>query len=423
MQKQLLIGCVGDDFTGSSDAASFLISVGLKTILTNGIPKGDFVKDCDAIVVALKSRTKKKDEAIKDSIEAFEWLRKQGAKHLYFKYCSTFDSTKEGNIGPVLDSVLEKYNSKYSVLCPALPVNKRTVKDGVLYVDGIPLSETHMKNHPITPMWASRLDELMKEQGKYEVLNINYQMLEKSIDEIKSIVDEFGKDKKHFYVVPDYIDENNASKIACVFGDDYILSGGSGILSALGKKYKGNADAFNNSEIPNTSTTGKGVIFAGSCSKVTVEQVAYFKSKNYLSYEIDPIKLVSGKVKEDDILNFILKNDDKEVLIYSAGAAGKALDANKSLKQKSADMLENTIANVAKSVVEKGYTRIIVAGGETSSAVVKKLGFDSFLIGQSIVPGVPVMSPIENKDLRIVLKSGNFGRTDFFERALDSTRE
>ncbi len=171
-----------------------------------------------------------------------------------------------------------------------------------------------------------------------------------------------------------------------------------------------------------TSTVGKGIIFAGSCSKMTNKQVQYFKSNGNLSFEIDAIKLLNGEIKDSDILNFIFNNDDKEVLIYTSGAGGKSIDIDEQAKQKSASMLEDTIANVAKIVVKKGYKRIIVAGGETSSALVKSLNYDSFLIGQSIASGVPVMSPTENEDLRIVLKSGNFGDEDFFVKALNMTR-
>lgn len=422
MKNQILIGCVADDFTGASDAASFLLGEGLKTILVNGVPNDSFKLDCDAIVIALKSRTQETSEAIKDSLKAFDLLVSKNTKHLYFKYCSTFDSTKEGNIGPVLDATLETYKTKHSILCPALPVNGRIVKDSVLYVDGVPLSETHMKNHPLTPMWTSRLDELIKEQGKYEVLNINSQMLEKSVDEINALLDDFGKDKEHFYVVPDYIDETQAQKIADIFGDDYVLSGGSGILSALAKKYKKEYMTDEQMEMPKTAVSGRGVVFAGSCSKATGEQVADFKSKGNLSYELDPANLISGKIKESDIFKFVLDNSDKEVLIYSSCSGGKSVSVDESEKQKMAEILENTLANLAKSLVTEGYTRIIVAGGETSSAVVKNLGFDSFLIGESIASGVPVMSPIANDKLRVVLKSGNFGQTDFFERALNMTR-
>lgn len=157
---------------------------------------------------------------------------------MYFKYCSTFDSTKEGNIVPVVDAMLETFGEKYTILCPALPVNKRTVENGILYVDGVPLSETHMKNHPLTPMWESEIAKLMDPQGKYQTLNVNTELLTKSKEEILTIVDEFGKDKEHFYIVPDYVNDENGTKIAEVFGDLTVLTGGSGILAPLALKYQ-----------------------------------------------------------------------------------------------------------------------------------------------------------------------------------------
>lgn len=419
MNNRLMIGCVADDFTGASDAASFLISQGLKTVLFNGIPTGE-IGDCNAVVIALKSRTQEKSEAISDSMQAFNWLKENGCEHLYFKYCSTFDSTKDGNIGPVLDTVLETFGEKYSILSPALPVNGRTVKDGILYVDGVPLSETHMKNHPLTPMWESEIAKLMKPQGKYETLNLNYQVLEKSVEEIQKIVYDFGKDKEHFYVVPDYVNDENGSKVAEIFGDCKILSGGSGILAPLAKRYSSELGEDKRNFLK-TSTTGQGLVLAGSCSKATLGQIEDFKQKNYKSYRINPLNLVEGKETFDDIWKFIEDNKDETVLIYSSDTAENVVKIQEIGKEKIAEMLESTTAKLAEKAVKNGYTRIIVAGGETSSAVVKKLGYNSFEIGESVAPGVPVMAPLADEKIRIVLKSGNFGQVDFFDRALKMT--
>ncbi len=420
MNNRILVGCVADDFTGASDAASFLISKGLKTLLFNGIPNGN-IADCNAVVIALKSRTQETKSAVADSMAAFKWLKDNGAEHVYFKYCSTFDSTKEGNIGPVTDAVLEEFNEKYTILCPALPVNKRTVKDGILYVDDIPLAETHMKNHPLTPMWESEIAKLMKPQGKYETLNINQDTLKKSKEEILKIVEDFGKDKEHFYIVPDYITDEDGIKISEVFGDIGVLTGGSGILAPLSAKYKellGDSD----NKIVSSSTKGKGIVLAGSCSKATLGQIDNFKSKGYLSYKVEPLKLIKGEETIDNVWNFVLENSDKEVLIYSSDSAENVIEIQKEGKEKVAEALEGMTAEIAKRASEKGYTRIIVAGGETSSAVAKKLGYNSFEIGESIAPGVPVMAPLSDMNMRIVLKSGNFGQEDFFERALNITR-
>lgn len=417
-ERTIKIGCVADDFTGASDAASFLMAGGLKTILIDGIPAGDFETDCDAIVVALKSRTQKTSDAVSDSLAAFRWLKEQGAAHLYFKYCSTFDSTKTGNIGPVLDSVLEEFNAKHSIISPALPVNKRTVKDGVLYIDDIPLAQTHMKHHPLTPMWASKIEDLISPQGKYQTLNLNYATLQKPAAEIKAMVEAFGADKEHFYVVPDYVNEDNATKVAEVFGDDFVLSGGSGILAALSRKYIQNSTAT----MINSKTAGKGIVLAGSCSQATLEQIEDYKKKGAVSYKVDPVKVFNNEITVDDVWKFVSDNGDKEVLIYSSDNTENVLNAQKLGRDAISEKLEKLTAEIAVKAVEDRYKRIIIAGGETSSAVTKALAYQSFVIGESIAPGVPIMSPTQNTDLKIVLKSGNFGQVDFFTRALNMTR-
>jgi uncharacterized protein YgbK (DUF1537 family) len=421
MKHRLLVGCVADDFTGASDAASFLISKGLKTLLFNGIPQGH-MEECNAVVIALKSRTQETKSAVADSLQAFRWLKEQGAEHFYFKYCSTFDSTKEGNIGPVTDALLEELGEKCTILCPALPVNKRTVKDGILYVDGIPLSETHMKNHPLTPMWESEIAKLMEPQGKYPTLNVNSQLLAQPEEEIRKVVEEFGKDKEHFYIVPDYVTDEDGEKIAQVFGGLKVLTGGSGILAPLAARYLKDLGQ-EGGNIVESVTPGKGLVLAGSCSKATLGQIADFQEKGHPSYQMDPIKMLNGEETVEDIWNFITQHGEEEVLIYSSAKPETVLEVQKVGKEKVAALLEGTTAELAARAVAAGYHRIIVAGGETSSAVAKKLGYNSFEIGQSIAPGVPVMAPLSSPEIRIVLKSGNFGQVDFFQRALDETRK
>lgn len=419
MGDKILIGCVADDFTGASDAASFLISKGLKTILFNGIPEGE-IGDCDSVVIALKSRTQELTSALEDTMKAFTWLKEHGAEHLYFKYCSTFDSTKEGNIGPVTDMLLETFDEKYTILSPALPVNGRSVKNGTLYVDGVPLSETHMRNHPLTPMWESEIAKLMEPQGQYETLNITYEMLEQSKEEILTIVEDFGKEKEHFYIVPDYTNDENGMKVAEVFGDLQILTGGSGILAPLAAKYM-QAQDEDEKELLGTAVKGKGLVLSGSCSKATLAQVADFQEKGYKSYKIDPTAMLNDLDCVDNIWNFIVENGEKEVVIYSSDSAENVTEIQKLGVEKIAGILEGATAELAKRAVENGYTRIIVAGGETSSAVAKTLGYNSFEIGESVAPGVPVMAPLSNDKIRVVLKSGNFGQVDFFDRAVKMT--
>ncbi len=422
MKNTLMIGCVADDYTGASDAASFLISFGLKTLLFNGIPTGD-IPECNAVVIALKSRTQDTKEAVKDSMEACEWLVSKGAQHLYFKYCSTFDSTREGNIGPVLDAMIEKYQQKHVVISPALPVNGRKVKDGILYVNDVPLSETHMANHPLTPMWTSKLADLMEPQGKYPSLELNHETLEKSPEEIMAIVEEFGKDKEHFYIIPDYVNDENGAKVAAMFGGFQVLSGGSGILAHLSERYKKELNTADSESCSfTTSTEGRGLVLSGSCSKATMAQILDYNAKGHPTKGLVYDDLASGKVTVDSLWSFIEEHKDEEVLIYSMGPFENVSAIAEDQKAIVAATYENTSAELAKRAVDAGFTRIVIAGGDTSSAVAQKLGFDGFEIGESVAPGVPVMMPLSNKNVRIVLKSGNFGQEDFFERALNLTK-
>ena len=219
--KELLIGCVADDFTGASDIASFFSIGGLKVLLVNGIPEIDYElsDDIQVIVVALKTRTMELNKAVNESLNAFKWLKDIGSRQLYFKYCSTFDSTKEGNIGPVIDELLEYFNIKYAVISPALPVNGRTVVDGCIYVNGLPLDQSPMKNHPITPMWSASIAELMSLQGKYEVYNLTRDVLGKNKFEIEDFIKDIECDNSsHFYIAPDFYEENHAKELIDIWG-------------------------------------------------------------------------------------------------------------------------------------------------------------------------------------------------------------
>lgn len=419
---RIILGCVADDFSGASDAASFFVKEGIKTLLFNGVPKDDMPETSEdiAVVIALKTRTEETSKAVADTLQAFDWLKKNGANQLFVKYCSTFDSTKKGNIGPIIDSVLEKYDIKYTILCPALPVNGRTVVNGHLYVNGIPLHETHMKDHPLTPMWDSDIAKLMEPQGKYPCLKINYEMLKQSKENILKVIEDFDHDKEHFYVIPDYIEEKHAIKIVDVFEGLQLLTGGSGLMTQLGRRYR----SMINSESENIPgyTDGKAVILAGSCSKATLEQIEDFKSRNGKYIKIDPKALMEGSQTKEEIWEYIESTNEDAILVYSTDTSEKVREAQKIGSHLISDLLEQTTAYLAKKAVENGFNRIIVAGGETSGAVTKILGYDSYLVGDSIAPGVPIMIPLKNRRIRLVLKSGNFGQRDFFMRAVCTTK-
>lgn len=416
-----IFGCIADDFTGASDAASFLVKGGMRVKLYNGIPenKEQNEDETQAIVIALKSRTQKTEDAVADSLHAADYLLKQGVKQLYFKYCSTFDSTPAGNIGPVADALMEFIHTPYTILCPALPVNGRTVEHGNLMVNGIPLHESHMKNHPLTPMWDCSIAKLMEPQSSYPCVNLDEKQLNPQT--IDTFSEHYLENKKHLYIIPDYVLPEDSTKIASLFGHLPLLTGGSGLLEPLAKLWTERLSS--NPIIPESKTDGKALILAGSCSKATLAQISWYQEQKKPCYKLDPKSIIDGHQTIDDIWNFIETHttERETVLVYSSDKPEKVKEIQKMGAEKVASILESLIAKLAARAVSVGYTRIITAGGETSGAVTKGLGFSSYWIGESVAPGVPIMIPTEHPDIRLILKSGNFGQTDFFGRALALT--
>lgn len=395
-----ILGCIADDFTGASDMASFLVKGGMKTILYNGIPaRNGNDMEADAIVIALKTRMAPKEEAVRDSLNAVKWLESKGCQHFYIKYCSTFDSTKEGNIGPVCDAALDHLREPFTILCPALPVNGRTVKEGKLYVQGIPLDESPMKDHPLTPMWSSEIRELMEAQSRYPVF------VEKDKKwEIPDTAD-------HYYLVPDYVTEEDGRKIVEQFGNLKLLTGGSGIAEELARMLLKKKRAVDDEKL-------HSLLLAGSCSVMTRKQIENYQKSGKKSIKMTPDMISEDRDPEKIWQKISAALKEEDVLVYSSDEPENVEAAQKKYGDIS-KKLEEFMADIAERAVASGVKNIIVAGGETSGAVTRKLGMQSFLIGESVAPGVPVMIPAENRSLRLVLKSGNFGQEDFFLRALD----
>lgn len=413
-------GCVADDFTGASDAASFLVRGGMSVQLFNGIPSEEsrMITDVQAVVIALKSRTQKTEEAVSDTIQAFKWMEQRGVKQFYLKYCSTFDSTPEGNIGPAADAAMELLKVPYTILCPALPVNGRTVEQGKLYVNGVLLQESPMKNHPLTPMWDCRIANLMEPQSKYESRELWKTQLYQT-EEVKRVLS-FSEQTPPFYVIPDYGEDADGVRIADLFGDLRLLTGGSGLLEPLARRLC--KDEREQKKV-DVRAEGSALLLAGSCSKATLEQIRHFKELGGLTYQINPLAMLAGKESVEDAWAFVEKHMGQSVLIYSSDTAEHVKEVQQAGHLLVADMLEQAAAELADRAVKKGICRIIVAGGETSGAVTKRLSFTSYQIGESVAPGVPVMIPVENDTIRLVLKSGNFGGKDFFEKVLKMTEK
>lgn len=402
------IGVIADDFTGASDAASFLVKQGVKTGLFTNIEVQE-AANFDAIVIALKSRSVDATKAVEMIEKALSLLKSVGCDRFYFKYCSTFDSTKKGNIGPCLDALMESLNETYTLLCPSLPVNGRTLKQGILYVNNVRLSESSMKNHPLNPMWDSYLPNLMREQSKYPSYCISKQEYQDA-HRLAMKINEYKKSSKRFYLIPDYIDDADGKQIMQVFKNLTLLSGGSGLLSHMFKN-----STQNIIETQNVNDFNKrSIILCGSCSKATQKQIEQYKKLGKYVYKIDTKRLFSNKLTALQIFEEI-DLSKKEILISSC-------DQNQKVEGDST-CIEQLMGELAKLAIERQIHNIVVAGGETSGAVTLALGFHAFTLGEVIDPGVPALYPLANKQIRLVLKSGNFGSLNFFQKAIGEVNE
>lgn len=403
------LGVIADDFTGASDAASFLEKSGNSTILLTKLPE-KLQQDVDCIVVALKIRSVEVNKAITEVKKVLDFFEMNGINQVYYKYCSTFDSTKEGNIGPVMDYLLERLETKYTILCPSLPVNGRTVKEGILKVNGIPLAETSMKDHPLNPMWDSYIPNLMKNQSRYKCYPVSKKLLS-SKNDFELFLSKLNEED-HYYLVPDYENKEDGKLIYDMFKDLKVLSGGSGLLEHLEK------NESDKKYYDRPLSEQKAIIICGSCSEMTRKQINVFKRKSPYVYSINSKFLLDKKVEIGDYVDELLKNLPEPSLVYSDGCETK-LNKNDDTFKVESQLMEQFLSELALNAKNKGFNKIIVAGGETSGAVTLKLDYSSFYVGDSVAPGVPVLIPVENENIRLILKSGNFGDEDFFIKALE----
>ncbi len=413
MQKNssIKLGVIADDFTGASDAASFLSKSGADTLMFTSIPQ-NLDHDCEAIVIALKSRSASLEKAVSMTKEAVDFLNHIGCEKIYFKYCSTFDSTPKGNIGVVLDFLMEYLKQPYTLLCPSLPENGRTVKDGILYVDGVKLSDSPMKNHPLNPMWDSYIPNLMKDQSHYPCFVLTKEDMESNPLEEK--IKDISLKHQKFYLIPDYENDEDGRLIAKLFKHLPLLSGGSALLEHIAGAKGSKRAVFDGQNLKGR----RSIILCGSCSRATKRQIEYYRSAGGILYGVDSKELLSGKLNVNDVFEYV-KNQSRTTLVYSTAIDGDMASLKRSPTfDMESNLIESMMADLSSLAIADGFKNIVVAGGETSGAVTLNLGFDGFLIGESIAPGVPVLTPLKNDDIRLILKSGNFGCDDFFLKAI-----
>jgi uncharacterized protein YgbK (DUF1537 family) len=422
----MLLGCVADDLTGATDMALMLARGGLRTVQTTGVPESHLdLSQADAVVVALKSRTIPAADAVAQSLRAAEFLKTAGAQRYFFKYCSTFDSTDQGNIGPVAEALLKFVDGDFTIACPAFAATGRTIYFGNLFVNGVPLNESSMKDHPLTPMKDANLVRVLQRQTKLPVGLIAYPDVEKGAEAIKSAIAREKAAGKTFAIV-DAITDDHLRTIGAAMADQPLVTGGSGVALGLPTAYQKRGLIKQLTPPPDLfeAPTGRAAILAGSCSAATRGQVAAAVAAGNPVFQIDPLAVAEKHVDAPKVLDWIGQQKDNAVpLVYSSAEP----DAVKSVQDKlgrnqAGHMIEHLLADVAKGLAKRGFTRLIVAGGETSGAVVEALGVKALAIGPEIDPGVPWTRSIAGTDLALALKSGNFGTPDFFLKAWKKLR-
>lgn len=418
----ILLGAIGDDFTGSTDLALTLGKHGMNVLQYIGVPEGPVeAEDIQGAIVALKSRTIPVKDAVQQSMDACDWLLAQGARQILFKYCSTFDSTEKGNIGPVAEALLDRLDTDITVICPAFPANARTVYQGHLFVGEQLLSESGMRHHPLTPMRDANLVRFLGNQvRKADTVGlIPCRMISQGSDVIREELKKLRQQGRRFAVV-DAITDQHLIDIGMACENFKLITGGSGIAMGIpGNFHRAGQLAKSGGLARLPHMNGAAVVLAGSCSVATRGQVQ-FMSQTAPALKLDPLDLANNRQNIESAVEwareFLAKGP---VLIYSSAEPDEVRKAQAQLGQKRAgEIVESTLSGIARRLSEMGTQKIIVAGGETSGAVVETLGVRSLYIGPEIEPGVPWTFSKNNPTLSLALKSGNFGGEDFFDKAL-----
>ena len=414
-----MLGCIADDFTGATDLANMLVRGGMRTIQTIGIPRQALGEEVDAVVVALKSRTIPAADAVAQSLAALDWLRKAGAQQIYFKYCSTFDSTPQGNIGPVTDALMDAMGTGFTIACPAFPENGRTIFRGYLYVGDVLLSESGMKDHPLTPMTDPSLVRVLQAQTRRKVGLVRFDTVASGPDAIRARIATLKAEGVAMAVV-DAISDADLGAIGSACEDMPLVTAGSGIglglaLNARAKARLGHASTA--AALPHVE--GLGAVVSGSCSVATNGQVEEW-CRDRPAFRIDALRLAAGEPVADEALAWAKgKVAQQPVLVYATSKPEevKAVQARLGVKA-AGKLVEDALSAVAKGLVAMGVRKLVVAGGETSGAVVQALDIRSLRIGPQIDPGVPWTLANGTPAIALALKSGNFGTPDFFAKAL-----
>jgi 3-dehydrotetronate 4-kinase len=415
--KQIRLGCIADDFTGATDLANNLVRSGMRAVQTLGVPTGPLDAEVDTVVVALKSRTTPAAQAVQESLAALRWLQAQGARQIYFKYCSTFDSTAQGNIGPVAEALMDALGTNFTIATPAFPDNQRTVFKGYLFVGDVLLSESGMRDHPLTPMRDANLVRVLQAQCRRKVGLIDYRAVAQGEAAVRARIAALQAEGVSIAIV-DATSNEDLLRLGPALKDLPLLTAGSGVAIALPANF-GIAPSAAASRLP--AADGLRAIVSGSCSQATNRQVQAFVASGRPAFAIDPMRIAGG----DDVATQALAwagplLSSGPVLVYSTAQPDDVKSVQGRLGSGEAGaMVEQTLARIAAGLVDGGVRQLVVAGGETSGACVQALGVQQLQIGAQIDPGVPWCwgRDGQGRPLHLALKSGNFGGDDFFAKS------
>ncbi|MFB6672115.1 3-oxo-tetronate kinase [Streptomyces sp. NPDC056390] len=416
------LGCIADDFTGGTDVAAALRRAGLRTTLVFGVPDADteLPADCDATVVALKSRSTPAAEAVAESLATQKWLWSQGAVQVFFKYCSTFDSTAEGNIGPVTDALVEAAGARITVICPASPPNGRTVYQGHLFVHDQLLSDSPLRHHPLNPMTDASLRRLLTTQTPHRIGLIDHSTVQRGADAVREVLLALERDGVR-HAVADALTDDDLAVIGAASLELPVVTGAAGLAEGLGRAYPTGTGAV---DVP-VSRTGPAAVLAGSCSARTLEQIDRFSAAGLPAYHLDVRAAAAGQdVAADALAWYEAQDPATPVLLYASASPDDLADVQGELGVAAAgEQVESLLGALASRLVERGVRRLLVAGGETSGAVTTALGIRTVLVADEADPGVPwTYATTPSGHLALMLKSGNFGAPDLFLRAFEDVQ-
>jgi uncharacterized protein YgbK (DUF1537 family) len=415
----IALGAIADDFTGATDLAGLLARSGYPVSLRIGLPReGEDSGEISPFeIIALKCRTSPVDAAVSETRQALAWLRGQGAERIYWKYCSTFDSTENGNIGPVAEALMADLGTDQTIYCPAFPENGRAIFMGHLFVGEQPLDESPMKDHPLTPMRDSSLVRLLSPQVRGKVGLANRLVVARGVEALTARLADLGR-QGVAHVVVDALADEDLAVIAEATLHLPLITGGSALamplprLLAAAGLLAAESDAFSAPHV-----NGGQIVLSGSCSAMTRKQVALY-GQTAATFRLDPLRLTSEGIAEASAW-LKAQAPDAPKLIYATAEPEDVRRAQEALGiQRAGEVVEQALSALAREAFDLGIRRFVVAGGETSGAVTSAFGINRLSVGREIAPGVPwTFASIEGQPVALALKSGNFGAETFFNDA------